>query len=291
MGKGKKTGGRHLNKWQMTEQVRNLFQEHAGELVDIKTVFRELHINTHPGKLLCMDVIDDLLHDDFIIEQAQMRYTLATKSTVMEGLFQRKHNGKNAFLPDDGGEPVLVAERNSLHAMDGDRVRIQMMARRRGHVREAQVTAILERADKSFVGRLSVRRDFAFLLTEDRTLSNDIFIPKNMLHGGRDGDKVIVKIVEWPDGSKNPIGRVVEVLGQAGENETEMHAILAEFGLPYTYPRAVEEAANRIDATITPADLAGREDLRDTLTFTIDPRDAKDFDDALSFREIANEKS
>ena len=291
MGKGKKTGGRHLNKWQMTEQVRNLFEEHAGELVDIKTVFRELHINTHPGKLLCMDIIDDLLHDDFIIEQAQMRFTLATKSTVMEGLFQRKHNGKNSFLPDDGGEPVLVAERNSLHAMDGDRVRIQMMARRRGHVREAQVTAILQRADKSFVGRLSVRRDFAFLLTEDRTLSNDIFIPKNQLHGGRDGDKVIVKIIEWPDGSKNPIGRVVDVLGQAGENETEMHAILAEFGLPYTYPRAVEEAANRIDATITAADLKGREDFRDTLTFTIDPRDAKDFDDALSFREIVDEES
>ena len=287
MSKGKnKQGGRRLNKTQLAEQVINLFQSRAGEVIDIKTIFRELHLNTHPAKLLCMDVLDDLLMDDYIIEQAQMRYTLATKSTVMEGTFQRKHNGKNTFLPDDGGEPILVAERNSLHAMDGDRVKIQMMARRRGHVREAQVTAILQRADKSFVGRLSVRKDFAFLLTEDRTLSNDIFIPKNQLKGGKDGDKVIVKIIEWPEGSKNPIGKVVEVLGKSGENETEMHAILAEFGLPYTYPKAVEDAAKQIDATITAADYAEREDFRDRVTFTIDPRDAKDFDDALSFKKL-----
>ena len=286
MSKSKKGGGRRLNKSALMEQVMALFQAHSGELVDIKTVFRELHLNTHPAKLLCMDVLDDLLMDDYIIEQAQMRYTLASKTTVMEGTFQRKHNGKNTFLPDDGGEPVLVAERNAMHAMDGDRVRIQMMARRRGHVREAQVTAILQRADKSFVGKLSVSRDFAFVLTEDRTLSNDIFIPKGQLRGAKSGDKVIVKIVEWPEGSKNPIGKIVEVLGKSGDNETEMHAILAEYGLPYTYPKAVEDAAEHIDATITAADYAAREDFRDRLTFTIDPRDAKDFDDALSFREL-----
>ena len=292
MAKGKnKQGARRLNKQQLSEQLVDFFQQRAGEVIDIKTIFRELHLNTHPAKLLCMDVLDDLLMDDYIIEQSQMRYTLATKSTVMEGTFRRKHNGKNTFQPDDGGEPILVAERNSLHAMDGDRVKVQMMARRRGHVREAQVTAILQRADKSFVGKLSVRKDFAFLLTEDRTLSNDIFIPKTQLKGGKDGDKVIVKIIEWPEGSKNPIGKVVEVLGKSGENETEMHAILAEFGLPYTYPKAVEDAANHIEAVITPQDYAEREDFRDRLTFTIDPRDAKDFDDALSFKEIVNCKS
>ena len=214
MAKGKnKQGARRLNKQQLGEQLMQLFQARPNDIIDIKTIFRELHLNTHPAKLLCMDVLDDLLMDDYIIEAAQMRYQLASKSTVMEGTFKRKHNGKNTFLPDDGGEPILVAERNSLHAMDGDRVKIQMMARRRGHVREAQVTAILQRADKSFVGRLSVRKDFAFLLTEDRTLSNDIFIPKAQLKGGKDGDKVIVKIIEWPEGSKNPIGKVVEVLG------------------------------------------------------------------------------
>ena len=280
-----------MNKARLTEELVAYFQAHAGELIDIKTIFRELHLKTHPAKLLCMDVLDDLLMDDFIIEQAQMRYRLADTTSVMEGTFQRKHNGKNTFLPDDGGEPILVAERNSMHAMDGDRVRIQMMARRRGHVREAQVTKIIQRADKQFVGKLSVSRDFAFVLTEDRTLSNDIFIPKGQLKGGKSGDKVIAKIIEWPEGSKNPIGKIVEVLGKSGENETEMHAILAEFGLPYTYPKAAEDAARHIDATITEADIAEREDLRDRTTFTIDPRDAKDFDDALSFREIENRKS
>ncbi len=288
MAKGKnKQGARRLNKQQLSEQVMNLFQSYAGSVVDIKTIFRELHLNTHPAKLLCMDVLEDLLMDDYIIERSQMRYELASKTSVMEGVFRRKHNGKNTFLPDDGGEPILVAERNSLHAMDGDRVKIQMMARRRGHVREAQVTAILQRADKSFVGKLSVSKDFAFVLTEDRTLNNDIFIPKGQLKGGKTGDKVIAKIIEWPEGSKNPIGKIVEVLGKSGENETEMHAILAEFGLPYTYPKAVEEAANHIDATITAADYAEREDFRDRLTFTIDPRDAKDFDDALSFKILS----
>ncbi len=287
MSKSHKQPSARLNKARLTEEVVAYFQAHAGELIDIKTIFRELHLKTHPAKLLCMDVLDDLLMDDFIIEQAQMRYRLADKTSVMEGTFQRKHNGKNTFLPDDGGEPILVAERNSMHAMDGDRVRIQMMARRRGHVREAQVTNILQRADKQFVGKLSVSRDFAFVLTEDRTLSNDIFIPKGQLKGGKSGDKVIAKIIEWPDGSKNPIGKIVEVLGKSGENETEMHAILAEFGLPYTYPKAAEDAARHIDATITAADIAEREDLRDRTTFTIDPRDAKDFDDALSFRVLS----
>ena len=291
MSKSKKNGGtRRLNKQQLTEQVMQFFERHEGEVMDVRLLFRELGLNTHPAKLLCMDVLDDLTMDDYLVERGSMRYTLARKSAVMEGTFQRKANGKNTFHPDDGGEPILVAERNALHAMDGDRVRVQLLARRRNHVREAQVTEILSRANKLFVGRLNIRKEFAFLLTEDRTLANDIFIPKNQLKGAKSGDKVTCQIVEWPEGSKNPIGKVVEVLGKVGENETEMHAILAEYGLPYTYPKAVEEAANRIDPTITAKDIAEREDYRDQLTFTIDPRDAKDFDDALSFREIVKSK-
>ena len=287
MSKSKKNGGsRRLNKQELAELIVQFFERREGKDIDVRTLFRELGLNTHPAKLLCMDVLDDLVADDYIVERAPMRYAMARKSVVMEGTFQRKGNGKNTFHPDDGGTPILVAERNALHAMDGDRVRVQMMARRRGHVREAQVTEILQRADKLFVGKVSVSKDFAFLLTEDRTLANDIFIPKSQLRGAKSGDKVTCRITEWPEGSKNPIGKVVEVLGKAGENETEMHAILAEFNLPYTYPKAVEEAANRIDASITPQEIAQREDFRDRLTFTIDPRDAKDFDDALSFRII-----
>ena len=185
----------------------------------------------------------------------------------------------------DGGEPVLVAERNSLHAMGGDKVKVTLLARRKHHVREAQVVEILERSDRSFVGRLEVRKDFAFLLTEDRTLANDIFIPKKALKGGKSGDKAVVKITEWPEHAKNPIGKVVDILGQSGDNTTEMHAILAEYGLPYAYPKSVEDEAEKIDPGITAEEIRQREDLREVTTFTIDPRDAKDFDDAISIRK------
>ena len=169
--------------------------------------------------------------------------------------------------------------------MGGDKVKVTLLARRKHHVREAQVVEILERSDRSFVGRLEVRKDFAFLLTEDRTLANDIFIPKKALKGGKSGDKAVVKITEWPEHAKNPIGKVVDILGQSGDNTTEMHAILAEYGLPYAYPKSVEDEAEKIDPGITAEEIGQREDLREVTTFTIDPRDAKDFDDAISIRK------
>jgi ribonuclease R len=136
------------------------------------------------------------------------------------------------------------------------------------------------------VGTLKVEKYYAFLLTETRTLANDIFIPKDKLKGGKNGDKAVVKVVEWPQDAKNPIGQVVDILGQAGDNTTEMHAILAEYGLPYVYPANVVAAAEKIPAEITKEDYAEREDFRKVVTFTIDPRDAKDFDDALSIRAL-----
>lgn len=145
---------------------------------------------------------------------------------------------------------------------------------------------ILERANDTFVGTLEVEKSYAFLVTENRTLANDIFIPKDKLKGGKTGDKAVVKVIEWPDKAKNPIGQVIDILGKAGDNTTEMHAILAEFGLPYVYPQAVEKAADKIPAEITAEEIARREDFRKVTTFTIDPKDAKDFDDALSIRKL-----
>ena len=221
----------------------------------------------------------------YIKETEKLHFRLNTTGQVFEAIFNRKANGKNTVTPLDGGEPVLVAERNSLHAMGGDKVKVTLLARRKHHVREAQVVEILERSDRSFVGRLEVRKDFAFLLTEDRTLANDIFIPKKALKGGKSGDKAVVKITEWPEHAKNPIGKVVDILGQSGDNTTEMHAILAEYGLPYAYPKSVEDEAEKIDPGITAEEIGQREDLREVTTFTIDPRDAKDFDDAISIRK------
>ena len=285
MGKTGKKGGKRLNKKQLAKMLMELFQDNPAEVYDIKRIFRDLKLDTHPAKLLCMDLLEDLAMDDYIKETEKLHFRLNTTGQVFEAIFNRKANGKNTVTPLDGGEPVLVAERNSLHAMGGDKVKVTLLARRKHHVREAQVVEILERNDKSFVGKLEVRKDFAFLLTEDRTLANDIFIPKKALKGGKSGDKAVVKITEWPEHAKNPIGKVVDILGQSGDNTTEMHSILAEYGLPYAYPKSVEDEAEKIDPGITAEEIGLREDLREVTTFTIDPRDAKDFDDAISIRK------
>lgn len=285
MGKTGKKGGKRLKKKELAKMLMELFQNNPAEVYDIKRIFRDLKLDTHPAKLLCMDLLEDLAMDDYIKETEKLHFRLNTTGQVFEAIFNRKANGKNTVTPLDGGEPVLVAERNSLHAMGGDKVKVTLLARRKHHVREAQVVEILERSDRSFVGRLEVRKDFAFLLTEDRTLANDIFIPKKALKGGKSGDKAVVKITEWPEHAKNPIGKVVDILGQSGDNTTEMHAILAEYGLPYDYPKSVEDEAEKIDPGITAEEIGQREDLREVTTFTIDPRDAKDFDDAISIRK------
>ena len=285
MGKTGKKGGKRLKKKELAKMLMELFQNNPAEVYDIKRIFRDLKLDTHPAKLLCMDLLEDLAMDDYIKETEKLHFRLNTTGQVFEAIFNRKANGKNTVTPLDGGEPVLVDERNSLHAMGGDKVKVTLLARRKHHVREAQVVEILERSDRSFVGRLEVRKDFAFLLTEDRTLANDIFIPKKALKGGKSGDKAVVKITEWPEHAKNPIGKVVDILGQSGDNTTEMHAILAEYGLPYAYPKSVEDEAEKIDPGITAEEIRQREDLREVTTFTIDPRDAKDFDDAISIRK------
>ncbi|MBQ8968147.1 MAG: ribonuclease R [Bacteroidaceae bacterium] len=286
MSKGKNKTTKRITKRQLAERVMGLFEGHPKENFELKAIFRLLNLDTHPAKMLCMDVLEALLQDDIIAEKPRYTYRLKQQSQTLEGTFCRKANGKNTFTPDGGGRPILVAERNSLHAMDGDRVQVTMMARRKNHVREGMVTEILKRADRKYVGRLEAHRDLAFLITEDRTLANDIIIPRQHLHGARNGDKVVVRIAEWPVHAKNPIGRVVDVLGEAGDNTTEMHAILAEYGLPYRYPQQVEEAANRIPAEIPEEEIRRREDMRQVMTFTIDPRDAKDFDDAISIRKV-----
>ena len=237
MGK-KKTGSHGLRKVDLERTVIDFFQENPAIAFPLKNICKQLHLTSSGAKMLLMDVLEGLLMDDFIKEQPRFCYTLNMPSQVMTGIFRRKANGKNTFEPEEGGEPILVAERNSLHAMDGDTVQVTLLARRKHHVREAAVTEILKRSDKTFVGTLQVQKSYAYLLTEDRTLANDIFIPKEYLKKGKTGDKAVVRIVEWPDKAKNPIGKVVDILGKTGENTAEMHAILAEYGLPYTYPKS-----------------------------------------------------
>ena len=283
-----KKAGKRMTKKELVKAMLDLFHLKQGVVISLKQLFEQLRLNTHPLKMLAMDILDELLEDGYLCEVEKHRYKLNNRGVEMTGIFQRKSNGKNTFLPDEGGEPIFIAERNSAHAMAGDRVRIAYYAKRHGRMAEGEVVEILERANDTFVGTLEVTRGYAFLVTENRTLANDIFIPKENLKGGRNGDKAVVKVVEWPEKAKNPLGMVVDILGKAGENNTEMHAILAEFGLPYVYPKQVEQAADRIPAEIPAEEIAQREDFRGVTTFTIDPRDAKDFDDALSIRPLAN---
>lgn len=228
----------------------------------------------------------ELAFDGDLIEVSPGKYKAPQRSSVTTGVFIRRSNGKNSVTTDTDGEVIFVAERNSMHALNGDRVRVNIAARRKGIEPEAEVIEIIEKKDQTFTGTLKVDKHFGYLTTDSKFLANDIFIPKAKLRGGKTGDKAVVKITGWEDDAKNPKGEVIDILGRTGENNAEIHAILAEYGLPYKYPEAVEKAAAKIDAGITDEVVAAREDMREVTTFTIDPKDAKDFDDALSIRQL-----
>ena len=278
-------GGVRLNRRTMTDLITDWFRDNQESSISVKRLYDELKLKTHPMRSMCLDIVLDLVEDGFL-KQKDNQFQLMQKSKFVEGVLQRRVGGKNFLVPDDGGDPIFVAERNSAGAVNGDRVKIVLFARRPHSGPEGEVTEILKRAKDTFVGTLQVKGKFAYLVTPDKS-DRDIFIPISNLKKGRDGEKAVVKVVEWPDTpDRNPVGKVIDILGAAGENNTEMHAILAEYGLPYTYPENVERAADEISADITDAALAGREDFRDVVTFTIDPHDAKDFDDALSIRPI-----
>ena len=282
----KHKSGKRLTKQRVIEMLRTLFQQNPNETFSFKQIFRNLNLSTHPAKMLAVETMDEMAWDDYLTKAGDNAYRLNLKTQVQEGTFIRKANGKNSFQPDDGGKPIFVSERNSLFAMNGDRVRVTMMARREHHIKEAMVVEILSHKINQAVGKLKVEKDYAFLITEGNIFVHDILIPKKKLKGGKTGDKAVVKITQWPSKeSKNIVGEVIDVLGKEGDNNVEMHAILAQYGLPYKYPKNVEEAAESIEPGITEQEIKRREDFRDVFTCTIDPKDAKDFDDALSIRK------
>ena len=281
-GKGKS----RINKNTLVEMLVSLFNHNEGRIISPKEIFRELNLTSTASRTLCVQVLDEMVFDGFIMEPEFRRYVLANNTSMLFGTFSRSKDGYNEFYPEDGSEPVLISERNSAHALTDDLVRVALFASRRGRGREGEVVEIVKRVHDTFVGELHVEKHYAFLITENRIMPNDIFIPKDLLKGGKNGDKAVVKMLEWPLDSKNPVGKVIDILGKSGENDAEMNAILAEYGLPYKYPEAVEEAAAKLPTDITEEEIAQREDFRGITTFTIDPVDAKDFDDALSIRPL-----
>ena len=271
------------------DRVIAFFNEEGGAAFNYKQVSAAVGAKTPKQRAVIVEILEQLAIDGYVTEEGHGRFKAAGRSMVAEGTFIRRSNGKNSVdIGAEDGKTIMVAERNSMHALNGDRVMVHISAARLGMEPEAEVIQIIERKEQVFIGTLQVKKYFAHLVVDSKFLATDIFIPLDKLEGGQTGDKVVARIVEWPQEANSPIGEVVDVLGKAGENNAEIHAILAEFGLPYKYPENVERVANKLDAGITDEEVAKRRDMRGVTTFTIDPADAKDFDDALSIQKLPN---
>ena len=278
-----------MERRELHDAVINFYNTSENTPFNYKQVSSAVGATTTSQRTLIIDILEQLAFDGFLVEVDNGRFKAAKRSMVAEGRFVRRSNGKNSVIIDsDDATPISVAERNSMHALNGDKVMVHISAARHGMEPEAEVIKIIERKDQVFVGTLQVQKYYAVLVSDTKFLATDIFIPLDKLKGGTTGDKVVVRIVDWPEDAQTPIGEVEDVLGSAGDNNAEIHAILAEFGLPYKYPERVERAAQRIDAGITPEEVARRRDMRGVTTFTIDPHDAKDYDDALSLSKLPN---
>ena len=275
-----------INKRELAEVLTKFFSGKSGRAFTLKQIFSELGLSAHPLRMLCVDVLNEMLEDGYIAKNYNGDIVFNGTAHTAEGVFTRTNGGRN-FVDTDDGVGISIYDEDTLHAMPGDRVKVSIHAKKRGSSKlHGEVVEILCRSEKPFVGTIQVHHSVAFLDLPNGQLLNDIVIPVEKLKGAKNGEKVVVKVTDWPLDARNPIGEVIDVLGTGGDNNTEMHAILAEYGLPYKYPENVEAAANRIDAGITEEEIAKREDFRNTFTITIDPRDAKDFDDAVSIKKI-----
>lgn len=288
MGKKSKSGllKSSINKRELSAMLIDFLSAHSGEGYTLHKLFQSLKLSSHPLRMLCVDIINEMLEDGTVVRKRNDEITYNGSSQTMEGTFNRTSGGRN-FVDTDDGIGIAIYDEDTLHALPGDRVKVGVHAKKRGSRKlHGNVIEIVKRSEKPFVGTLQMQHSVAFLDAPSAMLMTDIVIPADKLNGAKDGDKVVVRAIDWPKDSRNPVGEVVDVLGAGGNNDTEMHAILAEYGLPYKYPENVEAAADKISAGITPEEIAKREDCRDTFTVTIDPRDAKDFDDAISIKKI-----
>jgi len=282
-----KPGSTRVRKSELVRNIVNIFNENPEITYNYKQISTLLNIKSESQRVFINQLLYELLDEDFLVEISRGKFKVNSRGGYITGVIERQ-GVKTYLLPDDGGELVFIPERKTNHALLNDKVKVFLYAGRKGQTPEGEVVEVIKRAKDTFVGILEVSENFAFLISDNRVMTNDVFIPKNKLNGGTNGQKVVVKLLEWQPNMKNPVGEVIDVLGEKGDSTAEMHAILAEFGLPYKYPADVEAAADHIDAGITAEEVAKRIDMRGVTTFTIDPRDAKDFDDALSLRKLPN---
>lgn len=274
----------------LTDLITDLFQQAPDTVFNFRQIVKHTGVKDQPSRLMLNEIIRQMTDDDILLELSRGHFKMKHTATnsVIVGKVDITSYGNGYIISDDTEDDVYVSQKNLRRALHGDTVKVQLYARKKGARAEGQVIEIIKRARENFVGTIVTSNAFAFMIPDSRTMHYDFFIPNDKLNGAKDGQKVVARITEWSHRAKNPVAEVVQVLGYPGENETEMHAILAEFNLPYHFPANVEQEAEALDDGITPAEIARRRDFRDVPTFTIDPADAKDFDDALSIRQLGN---
>lgn len=279
----KKGGNRKAD---LLEQVSRFFMNYEGDPVSYKDVARALEISDMSCRQQLIDILLEMVSSGYLVEASHGIYKLNPRNGAVIGKIVAKRGGGAILEPEDGGEEIIINDRNLNKSAVGDKVKVRLFAHRPGKEQEGEVVEVLEHSRETFVGKLQVKEGYAFLLVDNRILGNDIFVPLDKINGGKDNDKAIVRILDWAEKGRNPVGEVIEVLGASGDNNAEMHAILCEYDLPYSYPEEIEKFADQIPEEISAEEIAKRKDMRDVPTFTIDPKDAKDFDDALSFRKL-----
>jgi len=276
-----------FNKKKLKNSIITILYGDPGKTVNYKQISTWLGIKDMETRKLVNVVLQEL-HDDGYLEQiVRGKYKLKAKSGTVVGVVDLQSQGFAYVNSDEVERPVLISSRNLKHAMAGDKVSVRLFASRKKHDLEGEIIEIIERAKSVFVGTVQISRNFAFLIPSGK-VGFDIFIPLEKLNGAKNGQKAIAEINEWPVNARSPFGEIKEVLGDAGNNDTEMHAILAEFELPHKFPVNVDNAAEKIPLEITEEEIKKRRDVRGITTFTIDPHDAKDFDDALSLQKLKN---
>ncbi|MFC2152555.1 ribonuclease R, partial [Bacteroidota bacterium] len=264
------------------------FTNDPNKTFNYKQIAKQFEINDPALRGLITVILYELRDNGTLVETSRGKFKLASQGGYIEGKVELTMRGAGFIISDELDEDVFVSQSNLNHALNGDIVKVYLYAKKRGKQPEGEVIEIIKSANDKIVGVVEVSKNFAFMAANRKQMPYDVFIPLPKLNGAKNGDKVVVKITDWPEKYRNPFGQVVTVLGKPGDNDTEMHAILAEFDLPYHFDKKVEEAANNVSEEITEKDYKERRDFRDITTFTIDPADAKDFDDALSIQKLGN---
>jgi len=286
--KGKKSQDK-LNKKILSSKILAYFSNNPSKIFNDKQVGSKLDVKDETVRNLIVNILTELRDYGAIAEVSRGKYKFISQGGYVTGKVMLTLKGSGFIIPEEeGGEDIFVNQSNLNHALNNDIVKVYLYARKRGKQPEGEVVEIIKRAKENIVGVIDISKTYAFIIAKSRQMPYDVFIPLGKLNNAQNGDKVVARITDWPAEFRNPFGEVVEVLGKPGENETEMHAILAEFDLPNKFDPSVELEAEKIPEAITEEDYKVRRDFRNIPTFTIDPADAKDFDDALSLQKLKN---